>query len=70
MKELQKIDEAIAEARKLFNDLNSIRDRNRLLRMQEKTMKVLNFLMDLKDELSTFDDRLSKLEKIEAILAE
>lgn len=70
MKEIAKVDEAISETRKLFNDLNSIRDRNKLLRMQEKTMKVLNCLMDLKDELATFDDRLSKLEKIEAILAE
>ena len=69
MKELQKVDEAIAETRKLFNDLNSIRDRNKLLRMQEKTMKVLNCLMDLKDDLDTFDDRLSKLDKIESILA-
>lgn len=70
MKELQKVEDAIAETRKLFNDLNTIRDRSKLSEMQGKTMNVMNCLMDLRSALSTFDDRLSKLEKIEAILAE
>ena len=70
MKELQKVEDAISETRKLFNDLNTIRDRSKLSEMQGKTMNVMNCLMDLRSALSTFDDRLSKLEKIEAILAE
>ena len=70
MKELQKVEDAIAETRKLFNDLNTIRDRSKLSEMQGKTMNVMNYLMDLRSALSTFDDRLSKLEKIEKILAE
>ena len=70
MKELQKVEDAIAETRKLFNDLNTIRDRSKLSEMQGKTMNVMNCLMDLRSALSTFDDRLSKLEKIEKILAE
>lgn len=70
MKELQKVEDAISETRKLFNDLNTIRDRSKLSEMQGKTMNVMNYLMDLRSALSTFDDRLSKLEKIEKILAE
>ena len=70
MKELQKVEDAISETRKLFNDLNTIRDRSKLSEMQGKTMNVMNYLMDLRSALSIFDDRLSKLEKIEAILAE
>ena len=70
MKELQKVEDAISETRKLFNDLNTIRDRSKLSEMQGKTMNVMNCLMDLRSALSTFDDRLSKLEKIEKILAE
>mgnify|MGYP001039393149 FL=1 len=70
MKELQKVEDAIAETRKLFNDLNTIRDRSKLSEMQGKTMNIMNYLMDLRSALSTFDDRLSKLEKIEKILAE
>ena len=68
MKELQKVEDAIAETRKLFNDLNTIRDRSKLSEMQGKTMNIMNYLMDLRSALSTFDDRLSKLEKIEKIL--
>tara|TARA_B110000503_G_scaffold134036_1_gene212446 strand:- start:496 stop:708 length:213 start_codon:yes stop_codon:yes gene_type:complete len=70
VKELQKVEDAISETRKLFNDLNTIRDRSKLSEMQGKTMNVMNCLMDLRSALSTFDDRLSKLEKIEKILAE
>lgn len=70
MKELQKVEDAIAETRKLFNDLNTIRDRSKLSEMQGKTMNVMNCLMDLRSVLSTFNVRLSKLEKIEKILAE
>jgi hypothetical protein len=70
LKELQKVEDAISETRKLFNDLNTIRDRSKLSEMQGKTMNVMNCLMDLKSALSTFDVRLSKLEKIEKILAE
>lgn len=64
------MEDAISETRKLFNDLNTIRDRSKLSEMQGKTMNVMNYLMDLRSALSTFDDRLSKLEKIEKILAE
>ena len=70
MKELQKVEDAIAETRKLFNDLNSIRDRGQLARMQKKAMSVMSSLLSLRDELYPFKDRLSKLEKIEKILAE
>ena len=70
MKELQKVEDAISETRKLFNDLNTIRDRSKLSEMQGKTMNVMNCLMDLRSVLSTFNVRLSKLEKIEKILAE
>jgi uncharacterized membrane protein (DUF106 family) len=70
VKELQKVENAISETRKLFNDLNTIRDRSKLSEMQGKTMNIMNCLMDLRSALSTFDDRLSKLEKIEKILAE
>lgn len=68
MKELDRVDNAIIQTRKLFNDLNIIRDRNKALKMQETTMSILSSLMDLKDDLSKFEDKLSKLEKIEAIL--
>ncbi|API86616.1 hypothetical protein [Francisella uliginis] len=68
MKELDRVDNAIIQTRKLFNDLNIIRDRNKALKMQETTMSILSSLMDLKDDLSRFEDKLSKLEKIEAIL--
>ena len=68
MKELDRVDNAIIQTRKLFNDLNIIRDRNKALKMQETTMNILSSLMDLKDDLSRFEDKLSKLEKIEAIL--
>ncbi|MED7788800.1 hypothetical protein [Francisella sp. 19X1-34] len=68
MKELDRVDNAIAQTRKLFNDLNIIRDRNKALKMQETTMNILSSLMDLKDDLSRFEDKLSKLEKIESIL--
>jgi hypothetical protein len=70
VKELEKVEDAISETRKLFNDLNTIRDRSKLSEMQGKTMNVMNCLMDLRSALSTFEGRLSKLEKIEAILAE
>lgn len=68
MKELNIINQAITETRELFNDLNTIRDRSKLLKMQEKTMAIMNCLMDLKDEIATIDDRLVKLEKIKKIL--
>ncbi|WP_150466229.1 hypothetical protein [Francisella sp. SYW-9] len=68
MKELDRVDNAIIQTRKLFNDLHIIRDRNKALKMQETTMNILSSLMDLKDDLSRFEDKLSKLEKIEAIL--
>ena len=55
MKELQKVEDAIAETRKLFNDLNTIRDRSKLSEMQGKTMNVMNCLMDLRSVLSTFN---------------
>ncbi|MBK2297366.1 hypothetical protein [Francisella philomiragia] len=68
MKELSIINQAIAETRELFNDLNTIRDRSKLLKMQEKTMAIMNCLLDLKEEIATIDDRLVKLEKIKKIL--
>ncbi|QUE32428.1 hypothetical protein [Francisella philomiragia] len=68
MKELNIINQAITETRELFNDLNTIRDRSKLLKMQEKTMAIMNCLMDLKEEIATIDNRLVKLEKIKKIL--
>ena len=54
MKELQKVEDAIAETRKLFNDLNTIRDRSKLSEMQGKTMNVTNCLIDLRSALWLF----------------
>ena len=69
MKRLQQIEHAIAESRKLFNDLNAIRDRGQQARMQKKAMNVMSSLLILKDELLKFENKLSKLEKIEEILS-
>jgi cob(I)alamin adenosyltransferase len=70
LKKTTEIDSAINEARQLFNDLNMVRDRAISHRMQEKIMNVMNSLLTIKEDLSTYDEKISKLNKIEKILAE